>query len=143
SRVLAELTQRADRGEVAPDISRPLRERIADIEISTIEAVCRGLLREFPLEADVDPAFEIADETEMARFASAALDLTLRASRRLIFAAGHVRLLFARVKLPVLRQVIETCLDRRHVALPAVAKFVERHVRHQQAPEARAAFRRG
>jgi len=63
SRVLAELTQRADRGELAPDIWRRLRERIADIEISTIDAFCFGLLREFPLEADVDPAFEIADET--------------------------------------------------------------------------------
>src|SRR4029079_16667819 len=102
SRVLAELTQRADRGEVAPDISRPLRERIADIEISTIEAVCRGLLREFPLEADVDPAFEIADETEMARFASEALDLTLRAARVLAKDDECVRLLFARIRTPAL-----------------------------------------
>jgi len=70
SRVLTELTRRADRAELAPDIWRRLRERIADIEISTIDAFCFGLLREFPLEADVDPAFEIADETEMARFAS-------------------------------------------------------------------------
>ena len=59
-----------------------LRERIADIQISTIDAFCFGLLREFPLEADVDPGFEIADETEMARFANEALDLTLRAVAR-------------------------------------------------------------
>ncbi|HKW01168.1 MAG TPA: UvrD-helicase domain-containing protein [Vicinamibacterales bacterium] len=140
SRVLAELTRRAERGELAPDIWRRLRERIADIEISTIDAFCFGLLREFPLEADVDPAFEIADETEMARFASEALDLTLRASRRLIVDDGNVRLLFARVKQPVLRNALEACLDRRQVALPAVARFVERHVRHRTAPEAAAEF---
>jgi hypothetical protein len=44
---------------------RPLHERISDIEISTIDAFCLSLLREFPLEADVDPGFDLADDTEV------------------------------------------------------------------------------
>ena len=60
---------------------RALRNHIADIQISTIDAFCFGLLREFPLEADVEPGFDIADETEMARFAAEAMDRTLRAIR--------------------------------------------------------------
>ncbi|HUL72030.1 MAG TPA: UvrD-helicase domain-containing protein, partial [Vicinamibacterales bacterium] len=139
-RVVAELVRRADRGDIAPDVWRNVRDRIADVQISTIDAFCFGLLREFPLEADVDPAFEIADETEMARFASEALDLTFRASRRLIIDDENVRLLFARVKLPVLRGALKQSLDRRQVALPAVATFVERHVRCERAADASSAF---
>ena len=33
----------------------------------TIDAFCLSLLREFPLEADVDPGFDLADETEVPR----------------------------------------------------------------------------
>src|SRR5437764_9275282 len=36
---------------------RDLKERLGDISISTIDAFCLSLLREFPLEADVDPGF--------------------------------------------------------------------------------------
>ena len=139
-RVIAELTKRAGRGEIAPAIWRRVRERVADIEISTIDAFCFGLLREFPLEADVDPGFEIADETEMGRFSAEALDLTMRAARRLIVDDGNVRLLFAKVKLPVLRDAIRQCIDRRQVALPAVARFVKTRVRHADAADVASDF---
>ena len=60
---------------------RDLRGRLGDIAISTIDAFCLALLREFPLEADVDPAFELADETEMPRLIEEALDASLRICR--------------------------------------------------------------
>jgi ATP-dependent helicase/nuclease subunit A len=126
-RVLVELRRRAAEGAWTPAEWRGLRDRIADIQISTIDAFCFGLLREFPLEADVEPGFDIADETEMGRFANEALDLALRAARGLLKADENLRLLYARVKLPILRDAIASLLDRRHVALPAVADFVHRH----------------
>ena len=43
-----------------------LRERLGDIAISTIDAFCLSLIREFPLEAGVDPGFDLADETRGA-----------------------------------------------------------------------------
>jgi len=59
--------------------------------VSTIDAFCLSLLREFPLEADVDPGFDLADTTEVPRligsrsirrFASAAASLaTMTMSR--------------------------------------------------------------
>jgi ATP-dependent helicase/nuclease subunit A len=125
-RVLAELRRRAAEGAFSPAAWRALRERIADVQISTIDAFCFGLLREFPLEADVEPGFEIADETEMARFANEAIDLTFRAVRGLLDEDEPLRLLLARVKLPILRSAVAALLDRRHVALPAVASFVAR-----------------
>ena len=112
-RVIVELRRRAEDGTVSRALWSKLRDRLADIEISTIAAFCFSLLREFPLEADVDPGFDVADETEMARFADEALDLTLRAIRPLLVEDECVRLLFARIKLPVLRRAIGQLIDRR------------------------------
>jgi ATP-dependent helicase/nuclease subunit A len=139
-RILAALRHRAANDKAFAERWRELRERIADIQISTIDAFCFSLLREFPLEAGVDPGFEIADETEMARFSKEALDLTLRAARGAIVRDENVRLLFARVKLGPLRDAIESLLDRRHVAVPAVGTFIRRRVRFATAPEAAGAF---
>src|SRR5690349_11083139 len=55
-----------------------LRDRLNDVSISTIDAFCYGVLREFPLEAGLDPAFTLADETEVARLVEEALDHAIR-----------------------------------------------------------------
>jgi ATP-dependent helicase/nuclease subunit A len=138
-RILGELRERAARDRSFAERWQVLRERIGDIQISTIDAFCFALLREFPLEAGVDPGFEIADETEMARFGREALELTLRASRGLVARDENVRLLFARVRTGPLRDAIQHLLDRRHVAVPAVARVVER-TRLRDADEAGRAF---
>jgi ATP-dependent helicase/nuclease subunit A len=139
-RVIAALRARAEQGALEPEVWRPLRDRLADVQISTIDAFCFGLLREFPLEADVDPAFEIADETAMARFANEALDLTMRSARDLMRRDERVRLLFARISLTALRQAIETLLDRRQSVVAAVRRFIRRRVRVGTSAEAAAAF---
>ena len=139
-RVLATLRRRASEDARMGERWRVLRERIGDIQISTIDAFCFGLLREFPLEAGVNPAFEIADETEMARFAREAMDLTLRAARGLLITDENVRLLFARVKLPSLRDAVQSVLDRRHVVLAAVQRYVARRVRFETSAQAGGAF---
>jgi ATP-dependent helicase/nuclease subunit A len=113
---------------------------LADIQITTIDAFCYGLLREFPLEADVDPGFEIADETEMARFAAEALDVTFRIARGVVADHEPLRLLFTRVKAPVLRMAVARLLDRRHVAVPAVNAFVQRAVARRTAADVAQAF---
>jgi ATP-dependent exoDNAse (exonuclease V) beta subunit len=126
-RVLASLRARARDGVLAGDRWCALRARLNDIQISTIDAFCFSLLREFPLEGDVDPGFEVADETEIGRFANEAMDLTLRTVRALFEADECVRLLVARVKEPVLRDAVSSLLDRRQIARPAVGEFLKRH----------------
>ena len=113
---------------------------LAEIQVTTIDAFCFGLLREFPLEAGVDPGFEIADETEMARFATEALDVTMRIARGVVVRDQNVRLLFTRIKAPVLAEVLAQLLDRRQVALPAVATFVKQKVRVKSPDEAARLF---
>jgi ATP-dependent helicase/nuclease subunit A len=139
-RVLAALRRRAADGAIRPARWRALMDHVGDIQISTIDAFCFTLLREFPLEAGVDPAFDVADETEIARFAREAVAETLRAARGLMADEENVRLLHARVKAPVLAEAIASLLDRRHVALPAIASFVGRHGGPASAAEAGAAF---
>jgi ATP-dependent helicase/nuclease subunit A len=126
-RVLAALTARAASGFISASRWRDLTERVGDIQISTIDAFCFALLREFPLEAGVDPAFDVADETEMARFAREAMDRTLDTVRALIDTDEPIRLLLAQIKTPTLVQAIASLLDRRHIALPAIGTFVRQH----------------
>ena len=78
-RIIRDLRRR--RGAVRRSIARAgsdLRDRLADIQISTIDAFCLSLLREFPLEADLDPGFGMADETEVPRLVDQSLDKSLR-----------------------------------------------------------------
>lgn len=125
-RVLTSLRERVLTSKVMAERWRELKDRVADINISTIDAFCFGLLREFPLEADVDPAFEIADETEVPRFRAEAIDLTLRACRETLIHDEPVRLLMAYKGTNQLRSALDRLLDARHVALAAVQEFVDR-----------------
>jgi len=139
-RVLSELVRRAGDPLQRGGVWRALRDRVADIQISTVDAFCFGLLREFPLESGVEPGFEIADETEMARFANEAMDLALRVVHRRLPEDEHVRLLSARVHPIVLRAVVQELLDRRQVAQPAVADVVARLAGPRTGADVGAAF---
>ncbi|MEY4094219.1 MAG: ATP-dependent helicase/nuclease subunit, partial [Acidobacteriota bacterium] len=73
-RVMATLRQRHREGGIPAARWREIRDAFGDIGISTIDAFCLSLLHEFPLEAGVDPGFDLADETETPRFIEASLD---------------------------------------------------------------------
>ena len=81
ARIVAELTRMAELGAIPEPVWKSLRGRLSEIAISTIDAFCLALLGEFPLEADVDPGFGVADETETPRLVDDALDRTLRIGR--------------------------------------------------------------
>ena len=75
--------------EVRPDpyptYARLLAERpVADTGVG-VQFVfghddCLSLLREFPLQADLDPGFSVADETEIPRLVEESLDRTLHST---------------------------------------------------------------
>ena len=100
---------------------RDLRDRLGDIAIATIDAFCLGLLREFPLEADVDPGFALADDTEVPRLVEEALDRSLRICRGLAQGDDDVALVFAQLGERRLRNGLAGMLARRLVA-PAVLR---------------------
>ena len=123
-RIMATLRAAAARGEIPPARWRDLRDRTADITISTIDAFCLSLLREFPLEADLDPAFSVADDTELPRLVDEALDRALRICRASARDDDDVALAFAQLGERRVRAGLASLLHRRIVAPDVLAKFL-------------------
>ena len=123
-RIVAMLKELATTSRADATRWRDLRDRLGDIAISTIDAFCFSLLREFPLEADLDPGFQIADETMTPRLADEALDGALRVGRRLAAKDPDVELVMARLGERRLRAGLAALLDRRLVAVGALRRFL-------------------
>jgi ATP-dependent helicase/nuclease subunit A len=115
---------------------RDLKDRLGDIEISTIDAFCLGLLREFPLEADIDPGFELADDTEVPRLVDESLDAALRICRAIAKDDDDVALVFAQLGERRLRTGLAMLLDRRLVAPKMLGRYLERGPRELTAETA-------
>ena len=124
-RVLDTLKARHREGALTGARWRAVRDAFPDITISTIDAFCLSLLHEFPLEAGVDPGFDLADETETPRLVSGALDRALRIGRSLATRDEDIALLFADLGELSLRRGLSTLLDRRLVAAPALSRFLQ------------------
>jgi ATP-dependent helicase/nuclease subunit A len=123
-RIVATLRLAAERGEIAPSRWRELRDRTADIAISTIDAFCLSLLREFPLEADLDPGFSMADDTEVPRLIDESLDRALRICRGAAREDEHVALVFAQLGDRRARAGLAALLNRRIVAPAVLARYL-------------------
>jgi ATP-dependent helicase/nuclease subunit A len=125
-RIIRELKAAAARSEFDRARWNDVRDRLADIAISTIDAFCLSLLREFPLEADLDPGFDMADETELPRLIDESLDRSMR-----IFAAAartnpDIGLVLAQLGVARTRLGLALLLDRRLVAWKALGRFLAR-----------------
>ena len=123
-RIVRELRRAADQSPAGRQRWRRLRDRLGDIAISTIDAFCLSLLREFPLEADLDPSFQVADETEVARLVEEAVDHAVGVCRGLAREDDDVALVFAQLPASRLRQGLKHLLDRRLVAPAALARYL-------------------
>jgi ATP-dependent helicase/nuclease subunit A len=123
-RILQELTRRHREQSIPDDLWREIRDSVTEIAISTIDAFCLALLREFPLEADVDPGFELADETESPRLVDEAIERALRAGRGIAVAQPEMAVLFAQLGEYQLREGLTRLLDRRLVAWTALNRFL-------------------
>src|SRR4029079_17937187 len=87
---------------------------------------CLSLVREFPLEADLDPGFDMADETELPRLIDESLDRSMR-----IFASDarrnpDIALVLAQLGVSRTRLGLALLLARRLVAWKALDRFLVR-----------------
>jgi len=123
-RVMATLRQRHREGGLTAARWREIRDAFNDVSIRTIDAFCLSLLHEFPLEAGVDPGFDLADETETPRFVEASLDSALAIGRAVSLDDADVALLFTELGEPRLRKALTALLDRRLVARDALNRFL-------------------
>jgi ATP-dependent helicase/nuclease subunit A len=125
-RIIRELKEAAARSEFDKARWTEVRDRLADISISTIDAFCLSLLREFPLEADLDPGFEMADETEVPRLVEASLDRSLRIFAGLAKQEPDVAVVLAQLGISRTREGLASLLERRLVAWDALNRFLAR-----------------
>jgi ATP-dependent helicase/nuclease subunit A len=125
-RILATLRSAAERGEIPAARWRELRDRTGDINISTIDAFCLSLLREFPLEADLDPGFSMADDMEVPRLIEESLDRALRICRAVAREDEAVALVFAQLSERRARAGLAALLNRRIVAPAVLDRFLAR-----------------
>jgi ATP-dependent helicase/nuclease subunit A len=125
-RVVLTLRDAAGRGDIPLARWRELRDRTADLAISTIDAFCLSLLREFPLEADLDPGFRVADDTEIPRLVDESLDRTLRICRSLARRDEEVALVFAQLGDRRARSGLASLLNRRIVVPAMLGRYVSR-----------------
>jgi ATP-dependent exoDNAse (exonuclease V) beta subunit len=125
-RIIERLREMSRQSPLDLAIWRDLKERLGDIAISTIDAFCVSLLREFPLEADVDPGFDLVDDGEVPRLTSESLDQALRICRALARDDDDVALVFAQLGEMRLRTGLAALLDRRLVAPDALLRYLGR-----------------
>ncbi len=125
-RIIRELKEAAARSEFDQARWNDVRDRLGEIAISTIDAFCLSLLREFPLEADLDPGFEMADETEVPRLVEESLDRSLRIFAGLARTEPDVALVLAQLGVSRTREGLASLLERRLVAWSALDRFLAR-----------------
>jgi ATP-dependent helicase/nuclease subunit A len=123
-RILDRLKEASRESDLDAARWRDLKGRLGDITISTIDAFCLSLLREFPLEADVDPGFDLAADTDVPRLIGEALDVALRICRGIAKEDDDVALVFAQLGERRLRSGIAALLDRRLVAPHALRRYL-------------------
>ena len=125
-RIIRELKAAAARSEFDRARWNDVRDRLTDISIGTIDAFCLSLLREFPLEADLDPGFDMADETEVPRLIDEALDRAMRIFTAEARGNPDIALVLAQLGVSRTRLGLALLLDRRLVAWKALNRFLAR-----------------
>ena len=103
---------------------RALRDRLGEIAISTVDAFCLSLLREFPLEADLDPGFTVADETEIPALVRQAGEHALAVCGRLARDDAELAMLLAQLGPWRARTALTHLLGRRLVVPRAFRRFL-------------------
>ena len=110
-----------------PALWEVMRDRLGDVTITTIDSFCLGLLREFPLEANLDPAFDVADETEVPRLIDEALDATMRIGLVQADTDPEMALVLAQLGATRTRDGLSRLIERRLVADEALERFLDRN----------------
>ena len=123
-RIIRELKDAAARSQIDGALWTGVRDRLGEIAIGTIDAFCLSLLREFPLEADLDPGFEMADETEVPRLVEESLDRSLRICAALAKTEPDIAVVLAQLGMPRARAGLAALLERRLVAWDALDRFL-------------------
>jgi len=120
-RIARRLTDALDQDLPEPERQRlrQIREDLPAARISTIHAFCAALLREYPIEADVDPAFAVLEGMDAAQLRHQAVRQTLESLARTSDSDPDkeaLRRTLAEWPRRYLEQVLEYLLEKKHIA---------------------------
>ena len=107
---------------------RQIREDLPAARISTIHAFCAALLREYPIEADVDPAFAVLEGVDAAQLRHQAVRQTLESLARARDSdpdKESLRRTLAEWPRRYLEQVLEHLLEKKHHARTWCRRYAE------------------
>ena len=107
---------------------RQIREDLPAARISTIHAFCAALLREHPIEADIDPAFAVLEEIDAAQLRHQAVRQTLETLARVRDSDPDkeaLRRTLAEWPRRYLEQVLEYLLKKKHLARSWCRRYAE------------------
>jgi len=76
-RIYAAIEAEIERGGAQREHFKGLRDSFLENRISTFHAFCAALLREFPIEAEIDPYFRVMDEVDKVFFLRRVINRTL------------------------------------------------------------------
>ena len=120
---------------LAETLPEPERQRLRHIRadlpaarISTIHAFCAALLREYPIEADVDPAFAVLEEVDAAQLRYQAVRQTLESLARTQDSdpdKAALRRTLAEWPRRYLEQVLQRLLAQKHLARSWCRRYAE------------------
>ena len=122
ARIVDALRREAAESESGRARWNALRDRLGDVTVSTVDAFCLALLREFPLEADLDPDFDITDETEIPGLIDESIELALDAAARVAERDPAQAMLLARLGPRRCRDALRSLLERRLTARDALQR---------------------
>ena len=123
-RIITRLREEGSESRDGQERWHAIRDRLHDISVSTVDAFCLSLLREFPLEADLDPGFGMADETEVPGLLETAVERTLTIGARLAKEDAGMAMLLAQLGPGRTRAALISLLDRRLVVPAALHRFL-------------------
>ena len=123
-RIVAELRADARSSEEGAERWTRLRDRLGEIAISTIDAFCFSLLHEFPLEADLDPGFGLADETEIPNIIRRSVEQALGAGTQAAKRDPDLAMLLAQIGPWRIRAALTELLRRRLGAETTIRRFL-------------------
>jgi len=107
---------------------RQIREDLPAARISTIHAFCAALLREYPIEADVDPAFAVLEGVDAAQLRQQAVRQTLESLARARDSDPDkeaLRRTLSEWPRRYLEQVLEYLLEKKHYARSWCRRYAE------------------
>ena len=124
ARIIERLRSETERSDDGRARWRSLRDRLGEIAISTVDAFCLSLLREFPLEADLDPGFTVADATEIPEIVRQAAEHALVVCGGLARDDAELAMLLAQLGPWRARTALTHLLGRRLVVPRAFRRFL-------------------